>query len=166
MAINITDLKKQIKDNALKSVYLFYGDERYLIDTYLAKMTEVIPDGGFPDFNRLIVEDSKTALADISDFADTYPMMSEKKILIMHDSGIFKSPSEDTKTFWTKLLSDVPEYLVIIFTETEVDKRSTIYKAIDKAGDVVEFAMLSQTDAVTWVERRVMDSGKKIKKDT
>lgn len=166
MAIKITDLKKQIRDNAIKPVYLFYGEERYLIDTYLNKITESVPDGGFPDFNKMIVEDAKTSLADISDFTDTYPMMSEKKILILRDSGIFKSPSEDSKSFWTKLLSDVPEYLVIIFVEREIDKRSVIYKAIDKAGDTVEFAMLSQTDAVTWTERRVIDAGKKIKKDT
>jgi DNA polymerase-3 subunit delta len=161
----IAELKKQIKDDDIKQVYLFWGDERYLAELYLQKILDAVPDGGLPEFNRFVVEDAKTPVADIMDYLETYPMMSDKKILIIRDSGIFKSAGEELKNFWTKQLADIPEYAVIIFLEREIDKRSVIYKAVEKAGFVLEFAYLSPVDAVTWVERQVLKAKKKIKKD-
>lgn len=164
-ANSIILLKKQLKNAELKPVYLFCGEERYLMEFYLGKIFEAVPDGGFPDFNRLIIEDAKTPLTEIADFIDTYPMMSEKKVLAIKDSGIFKSANDDIKKFWTEQLSDIPEHLEIVFVETEIDKRSVIYKAVKKYGEIIEFPLLSGADAVTWAERRFAAAKKKIRRE-
>lgn len=161
----LTELKKQLKDNNLKPVYLFWGEERYLTDNYADKLSDIIPDGGVPEFNRLVIEDAKTPLADILDFLETYPMMSEKKMLIMRDVGLFKSPGEEAKSFWVKQLENMPDYAVVLFIENEIDKRSVLYKTVDKIGLTVEFSYLSATDLTTWVERQFLQVKKKIKKE-
>ena len=47
----LPELKKQIKENKLKGIYLLYGEEVYLKKVYLKQMTEMIDYGGFEDFN-------------------------------------------------------------------------------------------------------------------
>ena len=165
MANSIAELKKQLKNGDIKDAYLFYGEEKYLINLYIERILDIVPDGGFEDFNRLVVEDAKTPPAEISDFIDTYPMMAEKKVLIMRDTGVLKSANDAVKDFWTTQLADIPDYMVIIFAESEIDKRSVIYKALSKAGYVLEFAPLSVTDTVTWIERQFLDAKIKIKKE-
>lgn len=165
-AITVPELKKQIGANDIKQVYIFCGEEKYLAEFYLEKLLKIIPDGGLAEFNRMVVEDAKTPTEDIVDYAETYPMMSEKKTLIMRDTGVFKSASEEMKKLWLKIFSDFPEYLHVIFVETEIDKRSAIYKSAAAKGCVVEFAKLSPVDAVTWIERRFLKEKKKIKKET
>lgn len=164
MAVSLSDLKKQIKNNEIGNLYLFFGDERYLIDFYSGKISEAIPDGGVPEFNYLVVEETKTSLADIMDFIESYPMMCDKKLLIMRDSGIFKSSSEEVRSFWKNIFSDIPDYITIIFAETEVDKRSVLYKEVSKRGAAIEFSKLSESDAVLWAERAVRAAKKKITK--
>ncbi len=163
--ITAAELKKSISANNLKQAYLFCGDETYLVDLYAKRLADAIPDGGMPDFNKMIADDAKIPVSEISDFAETYPMMSEKKLLMIRDTGILKSANEEIKSFWTELLSDIPEYLTIVFAEKEVDKRSVIYKAINKVGAVAEFSRLSAADTVTWIERQALAAKKKITKD-
>jgi len=161
----VSELKKQLADNDIKQVYLFWGEERFLMDTYLERIAGKVPDGGLPEFNRLTVTEAKNSIGEIMDFLETYPMMSEKKLLIMRDTGIFKNASEEVKEFWTKQLENIPEFAVIVFAESEIDKRGVIYKAVEKAGFVLEFAYLSPVDTVTWAERQILNAKKKIKKD-
>lgn len=163
--ITAAELKKSISANNLKRVYLFCGEETYLIELYLKRLTDAIPDGGLPDFNTMVVEDAKTSVAEISDFVETYPMMSDKKKLVVRNTGIMKTAAEEVKKFWCELLADIPEYLTVIFAEKDVDKRSSVYKAVNKTGDVAEFKYLSVTDTVTWIERQVLSAKKKITKD-
>lgn len=163
--LTAAELKKQIKGNDIKPVYIFFGEERYLAEFYLEKLLEIIPDGGLTEFNRLTIDDAKTPPEEILDFAETYPMMSDKKILIMRDTGVFKSATEELKKLWGKIFSDLPDYLHIIFIENELDKRSSVYKSALSVGCAVEFSRLSTVDAVTWAERRFLQAKKKIKKE-
>lgn len=163
--ISIQELKKNIASGDLKSVYLLYGEESYLVNLYLKKLCDAVPDGGMADFNRLVISDKATSVSEISDYIETYPMMSDKKMLVIKDTGFIKSANEEMKEYWVELLKNVPDYIIIIFAEKEIDKRSVIYKAIEKAGFAAEFAKLSATDSVTWAERQVLSAKKKISKD-
>ena len=49
----LPELRRQIKENTLKPLYLFYGEEEYLKELYTNRIIEKIPDGGFPDFNHM-----------------------------------------------------------------------------------------------------------------
>ena len=45
----------------------------------------------------------------------------------------------------------LPDYLVLIFVEEEVDKRNRMYKAVQKQGRAVEFARQDEKTLMTWV---------------
>ena len=171
----LTELKRQIKDGDIKPLYLFYGEEDYLKELYIDKIRDLVPDGGFPEFNHIYLVGS-LPFSEYDDAWEAFPMMTDRKLIVIKDSGIMKSgragkdeeshSTEENKSFWQEKLKHISDDTVVIFSETSVDKRSVIYKSIAKQGTVVEFAHMSDADLVTWVIKQCLDRRRKISKDT
>lgn len=161
----ITELKKQIKENKLSGLYLLYGQEVYIKENYIKKMTDSIDDCGFPDFNRIVIDGKSMTLSEVDDAIESFPMMSEKKLIIIKDSGIFQKATEEQKEYWVKRLENLPDYVILIFDEEGADKRGILYKRAAKTGLAAEFNYMSVSDLVTWVSREVMNANLKISKD-
>ncbi|MCX7715683.1 MAG: DNA polymerase III subunit delta [Clostridia bacterium] len=161
----VSVLKKQIKEKSLFNVYLFWGDEIFIKDFYINQIKPFASDGVFPEFNEIKITKESHTLEDIDAAFESYPMMSSKKFIWIKDSGIFKAPKEDVKSFWLKRLENVPDYVFLLFDEKEVDKRSALYKAVSKCGMAVEFEYLNEADLLAWVQRECTKSGKKISKE-
>ncbi len=158
-------LKKDLKENNLNRLYLFFGDEVYLKELYTKKILATIPDDGFEEFNKIIIDGKESDMFAVGEALESFPMMSDKKIVLIENSGIFKSPNQETKDFYSKVFGNLAEDTVLIFSETEVDKRSSLFKSAQKNGCVIEFELLSEADLIAFVQREVMASGKKIQKD-
>lgn len=158
------ELKRQIKDNTLKPLYLLFGEETYLRDLYCGRIASKIPDAGFEEFNNIKLEGSDLPLSEYGSAIDSFPMMTDKKLILIKDSGIFSAPKEDIKKFWIEKFARLSDDTVIVFSEKDVDKRSATYKAAAKAGMAVEFEYLSEADLVTWVSKQCLDAKVKIDK--
>ncbi len=170
---DIPILKEQIKENRLKNLYLFYGEEEYLKEHYINKITELIPDAGLPEINRIVINGQ----ADYSDYDDAWegmPMMTDRRLLVIRDSNIFtikKSkditpPTEEQRKFWTEKFKRISDDTVIIFCEKNVDARGALYKSAAKLGFAVEFKYLSVADLKSWVIKKTLKAGKKIDDNT
>ena len=162
---NFMVLKRQIREKSIGNLYLFYGEEVYLKEVYLERIGQFVPNDGFEDFNRIILDGKELTPDKINDALESFPMMRDKKLVLIKDSGIFKSAPEDIKTFWTARLKNIPDYVLLIFDEKEVDKRSVLYKAVNKAGFAVEFEYVKDYELVAWVEREAGKAKKKITKE-
>ena len=162
---HMTQLKQQLSENKLEKLYLFFGDESFLIDFYIKKITQLVPHMDFPEFNHILVN-SEMPLAEVSEAMEAFPMMTDKKLVIINDSGAFKSKaSAELKEFYTRKIEQIPDDTVVIFRESDVDKRSGVYKTAQKYGFVGEFSHLDDTDLTTWVMREAKNLGRKIGKD-
>lgn len=164
----LSELKRQIKDNTLKNLYVFYGEEDYLKEMYINKIKELIPDNGFEEFNHIAM-DGDSSLSEFDDIWESFPMMSDRRIIVIKNSNIFrpapKGPNEETKKFWAEKLTRISNDTVVIFNESAVDKRSVLYKAAAKAGMALEFSYPDENDLVTFVLGRALKSKKKLSKD-
>ena len=49
--INVTKFKQQLKQGALKNLYFFCGEEKYLVDMYVKKVTDMTLGDGLREFN-------------------------------------------------------------------------------------------------------------------
>ena len=169
---DLLKLKKQLKDGILAPLYVFYGEETFMRDMYVGRVSEQVPDGGFPEFNHIVLNGADIPFSDYDDAWESFPMMAEKKLIHIKDSGIFSpkrttgGPStEEKKEFWSEKFKRISDDTVVIFDESSVDKRSALYKAAAKAGTVVEFTYLSDADTVTWVIKQCLDAKKRISKE-
>lgn len=169
---DLLQLKKQIKDNNLSPLYILYGEEDFLRDIYVKRIIDAVPDGGFPDFNHIRLSGADIPFSEYDDAWESFPMMTDKKLIHIKDSGIFSSKrgaggasTEEKKEFWSEKLSRICDDAVVIFDESSVDKRSALFKAAVKAGTAVEFSYLSDADLVSWVIKQCLNAKKRISKE-
>lgn len=162
---DLPKLKQQIKDKALKPLYLFYGTENYLKQTYIDAIHEAIPHNGFEEFNHITFNGADVPLSEYDDAWESFPMMTDKKLIYIKDSKIFKSSTEEKREFWKEKLSRCADDMVVIFNENSVDKRSILYKTLAKNGMAIEFETPDENDLVTYVVGQCLKAKKKIKKE-
>ncbi len=158
-------LKNQLKNNDFSNIYLFCGEEEYLRDYYSLKISEAIcPDEDNKVFNYLKINGVKPDPDIVDEFISNYPFMCDKKILIVKNSGLLKKANEADKKYWKDVFENVDEYAVVIFSESEVDKRGVLYKELVKKADVYEFKYQKVADLTNWVAKVLTSEGKKMLK--
>lgn len=158
-------IKEQIKEKSISGAYLMYGEEDFLKDYYCKQITDMCLMDGIREFNYMKVNNDKIDLNVITDFVISLPMMSDKKVLVLKNTGIFSKANDAVKKFWTEIFDDMPEYMVIVFVENTVDKRSSLYKAISKNHTVEEFPLSSENELINWFARYIAKDNKSMTKE-
>lgn len=161
-APGLVNLKKQLSDGTFANLYVFFGEEDFLKSYYFNTLKNKIVDEAFEDFNYTVFEDAKPDTDQISDALETPPMMAEKKMVVLKYSGIFSKATESMKEYWMKAFDRLNECTVLVFYEESVDKRSALYKAADKAGEMVECAKMEGIELYNWIGRGCRAAGKTI----
>ena len=149
MSTNISDLDKSIKDGKLNSIYVFYGEETYLIEEYVKKIKKAF--GELSNGINYITHDEKTIESIISDI-ETPSFGYPKKLIIIRNSGIFKKDyngtiKEKLKDYIKQNIEIINESVVIIFIEETVHKFD-MYKTVEPVGIVIEFQELKPIQLV------------------
>ena len=151
----IEDIKKQ----EFKQVYLLYGEEVYLKLQYRDKLRQAL-NVESDTMNYAYYSGKGISEGEIIDLAETMPFFAEHRVIVLEDTGFFKNAVDKLADY----MKNLPEYLVLIFVETEVDKRNKMFKAVQKAGRVVEFSTQKEDTLLTWIARMLGSVNKRITK--
>ncbi|MDP4118127.1 MAG: DNA polymerase III subunit delta [Bacillota bacterium] len=147
-----TLLKEKLKSDNICGIYLFTGEETFNKDFYIDKFRNRFADNPMAEFNLFSFDGRDTPLNTILTAIESYPVMSDYKLIIIKDSGIFKSVPDNEKAIWMEIFKNPPDYAVIIFDESETDGRSGLLKKIKENGIYVEFNYLSRHEMASWIE--------------
>lgn len=158
-------IKEQIKEKSISGAYLLYGEEDFLKDYYCERMIDICTMDGIKEFNYMKINSDKIDNNIVTDFIVSLPMMSDKKVLLLKNTGIFSKANDATKKFWTEVFDDLPEYMVLIFLESTVDKRSSLYKAISKRHTAEEFPLSNENELISWFARYIAKDNKTMTKE-
>ena len=154
-----------VSNGTLDRLYIFHGEEHYLMERYLEKIRkQLIPDG-LEEFNHRRFEGRGLTAAAIGDAIDMFPVFSDRTLIEIHDYDIFKAPESERKQL-ISYFSDMPEYVCLIFIydtiEFKPDKRLKDSKDILKNAHEVEFALQDGEKITRWVYKHVKEGGKAI----
>lgn len=153
----LKQLKQELKNSSLGSLYVLHGEEAYLRDYYLDKIKEQILTPGLEEFNLHLIQGKDATPLAISEAVDCLPMMSGRTMILVADYDLFGA-AEDQREALTAILSDLPEYACVVFVydllEYKADARTKLAKTIKDKGLVVPFPHQSQGDLVDWIHRR------------
>lgn len=151
--IGEAELKQQIKNNELSSVYMLYGEEGYLKEHYTSQLKKAVVDPAFADFNYHEYDGKAVPLSEILHDAEMMPMMAQYTFILAHDYPLDKS-KDDVDTL-KEFFKDIPETCVIVFwfDNIEVDTKkssrwNTIINAFAKAGSAVDLQKRTENDLV------------------
>lgn len=152
-------LKKQLKTEDLNHVYVFTGEETYLKDSYLKQFVRVFEKQGMEEFNIIKLDKDSFSAETLAEAVESYPVMAERKLVIVSGTGIFEKASEEVKQTVQNLLADVPPYLTLVFDERKCDGKLAAVKQLKKEAVYVEFAYLQVADLCKWIEGECKRNG-------
>lgn len=153
-------LNQDIKNHTFRPVYCLYGEEAYLKRSFKIRLREAILNGDTMNYHYFEGKDADVRA--IIDAADTLPFFAEYRLIIVEDSGLFK---KDAGTL-PQYLSAMPETTILIFVESQVDKRSKMYKAVSSLGYAVELKRQEPAYIEKWILSLLKKEGKQITRST
>ncbi|MDY2929060.1 MAG: DNA polymerase III subunit delta [Clostridiaceae bacterium] len=160
----VRQLKQDLAQGTPARLYVFYGEEGYLKRHYLSQLRQMCA-GAFETFNIVLLDGEQVSVQTLSDAVDSLPMGSERKLVIVRDYKLLQ-PSGDMKEYLPELLSNLPDYVCLVFyfdsMEFKADKRLNLWKILEKNGQVVEFSRSSSASLIPWIRRHFDELGKSI----
>lgn len=149
-------LNQDIKTGQLNQIYLLFGEEAYLRKQYRDRLKEAII--GDDTMNYHYYEGKNISVGEIIDQAETMPFFADKRLIILENSGLFKGGGEELAEY----LKTPAQTAYFLFVDTEVDKRSKLYKAVASKGCAVEFGIQDEMTLKRWILGMVKKENKKI----
>ena len=162
-------LKQQLKAKSADRLYIFHGEETFLLKHYLGQMRKLLLDELTESFNSHRFNNENFSLQQFGDAVEGMPMMAEHTFVQVDEVDLFKMPEPDRNKM-VEFLSDIPEWCTVVFTYETVawkpDKRlKKLWSVIEEQASVVEFAKQDQRDLVAWVTRHFAAHKKRISTD-
>jgi DNA polymerase-3 subunit delta len=157
-----------IKNGNIRNIYLLMGVEPYLMYQYRDKLADAIV-GSDDDINRKKFTGEIKDMDTVIEYADTVPFFAKNKVLILEDTGVFKSSNDAL----ADLLKELPDSTYIIFVEcfkgdkseerkyerALVDKRGRLYKTVHELGRIIEFKRTTEDLLTKWLLKKFSDEG-------
>ena len=153
-------LNQDIKTGEFKQIYLLYGEEAFLKNSYKNRLKEAIIGDDTMNFARF--EGKGLDVDELIRLADTMPFFAERRLILVEDSGFLKSASDALVQY----LPSMPDTTILLFVETEVDKRNRLYKKVKDMGYAAELNRQDSAQLARWAGGILTREQKKITKHT
>ena len=145
--VTIENLEKELNSNSLKSLYLLYGEELFLLENILKKIKNIFGEC-IKGINYINIDD--TNISELISDIETPAFGYEKKLLIVRNSGILKKEGKRKNTELSNLREKISSYIkenidiindsvVLVIIEEDIDNKQELYKIFDKFGVVCNF---------------------------
>lgn len=157
----MSQISDDIKNKSYKDIYLLYGDEAYLRESYRRALVNALTVPSDTLNYARFSGDAVTAQEVVS-LAATLPFMAEKRVVVVKDSGFFKNSCDELSEYLKAPSHDT----VLIFDESAVDRRNKNYKEAAAAGGAIEAKPPTEAELKRWIAAFLAKSGKKIREST
>ena len=154
-------INEDIKTGNFKQIYLLYGEERYLKNQYTTRLRKALCQEG-DEMNTHFYQGKDFSVGEVIDLAETLPFLAERRVMFFKDTGLFKAGGEKLAEY----LANPNNTTFFVFTESEVDKRSKLYKAVQSKGYAAEFTVQDENSLKRWIAGILGREGKKISENT
>lgn len=154
-------INEDIKSGQFRQTYLLYGEEAYLRRQYKDRLKSALTQGE-DTMNTHYFEGKDINVGGLIDLAETMPFLAERRVIIVENSGLFKSGGEKLAEY----LNEPAATAFFVFSENETDKRSRLYKTIQNQGCAVEFARQDDNTLKRWIAGILKKENKQISENT
>ncbi|SMB90832.1 DNA polymerase III, delta subunit [Desulfonispora thiosulfatigenes DSM 11270] len=145
-----------LKREVISPLYIFEGTEKLLMNQMITKVKEKFLPEEVEAFNFDYVEGDKVSLKQIVDLANTMPIMSDKRIVVIENPPFIMTVKNKEEKGEEKFLL---EYLknpnlstcLILKVIGKVDKRKKIYKEMQSIGQIIDFQGLNREKMEQWI---------------
>ena len=174
--LTVAAVRKQIESGETDPIYLLTGEDDIEKSALAGHFAELV-DEGLRAFNVERIHAGEWTTGDkltdgvssLVDAARTLPMMAPRRVVIVQQAEALLTPKRESEAA-TKALAQLESLLnapeketTLVFVAASVDRRSRMFKLLQKVGTVVECGVIAdQADAERWIRNRVAANGVEI----
>jgi len=147
-SINIDQLLTDLKNQIYYPVYLLHGEESYFIDVVSDYIEHHVLSDQEKEFNQTIVYGKDSNVPTLMGYAKRFPMMANYQVLIIKEAQDLDKIEDFLPYMENPQTSTI---LVLCYKYGKLDKRKSLYKAIEKIGVAYESARLYDNKIPDWI---------------
>lgn len=162
-------------------VYLFYGDEEYLMEEALARLAALVAPGD-EAWNRESLDAEEHEIAEVLLTANSGGFFGGKKLVVVRNipwfrpkrkKGTNEEAGEEAEAAEPTRLDELlaylddpnPDTVLVLMVKGKLNKNSRVIKAARKSGNVTEFASLRPEERELWLRNYFRAAGCRVAAD-
>ncbi len=150
---------EQLKNNQALPVYFLIGKEKFFQDRFIhAAIETIFPEPGSRDLNLHILYGSENTLSELLSACLSYPMLSDRKLVIVRDFDKMKLPDPDALQKYV----DKPQTSTTLVLVSAEKGRQKIYDYISKHTQTVDCAPIPEYKVADWLTAHCRQYGRSI----
>ncbi len=163
---------KEMTRGQLKSVYVCYGSETYLIEEFSRQLIAQVAEPGTEELAVSKYDCLETPLVHVLEDAETLPFMTARKLVIAANARFLTGSKDKSKVEHDldrlhQYLESSADTTVLLLTvyEDKLDERKKIVKKLKKLNSLVPCSSLTPGELAVWIERRMEKLGTRMEED-
>lgn len=163
--MNWSEFYQTVDAGDIAPVYLFTGPEEYVKLEALQKLRDRLLPPGLETLNDAVMEG--VTAQQITDAAETMPMMCERRIVTVRDwgpllSGKSENEEQQVARMQAWLQNPAPGCVLVFYMRQSADGKKKMTATLRKQAVAVDFEYLSDAELGKWCAKKARAQGKKI----
>ncbi len=168
--VTVLEFIAQIGKDEPAPVYLFCPGKRgrareatfepLLAERAVEKLVATYVDPSLKDLSYRAFYAEESPPKEIVEEAQTCPFLAERRVVLVRNAAVYQKESAARPLF--DYLESPNDTTLLMLVAAQIDKRSKLYKACDKAGQVIECPQLTARGVEQWIKDEAGSRGKKI----
>lgn len=157
----------------LSPVYLFYGEEKLLMEDAVQKITALVAPGDAA-WNKELFHGDEVRPQQVVESAECSAFFAERKLIVVRNVSWFQparkkaqaedgaepEPKQDVEILLQYVADPNPSTVLVLLAEGNISAASRIAKAVTKSGRVVEFVTQKGSARDLWLKNYFHAAGK------
>lgn len=150
--LTYSELRNKLEKGLIKALYLFQGEEEFLMEEAIDLLKEKVL--GFPvsNFNFEKFYAKETKAAEIISSAETIPFLSSRRLLLVRDADLFPAAELDALAGYA--IKPSPATCLILVARKIESKGKSLLEALKANGEIVQFWKLFENEVSKWIQQR------------
>ena len=160
--MDLQSYKSSLKSGKVGGVFIFAGEEEYLVRYYLAELRKTVaPDDAFAVFNNPTFDGESVDFSAIAEAIKSPPMMADTKLIEWRHADFSSMKEADLESLEeiTELCREF-DYATVAFTACDEGldfgtpkKPSAFIKRFDKSLNILRFERSTENQLYSWLKR-------------
>lgn len=152
-----TALNNTSTNSVLNNIIFIYGEDSYSSLKHLQAIKNKYISLSAGDLNLSEISGESVTIDELSRQVKALPFLAKKRLVIVRNS--LSSKNKLLLENIEPVLKDVPESTILIFYDTQVDKRIVAFKILNKLATVKSFPLFDPIHLKNWIKKEVANLG-------
>lgn len=153
--LTYSELRNKLEEGDIRPLYLFQGEEEFLMEEALDLLKEKVLGSRASDFNFEKFYGKETRATDILSSAETTPFLSPRRLLLVKEADLL--PSADLDALADYATQPNPATCLVLTAKKIDTKRKSFWEAWKTHGEIVQFWKLFENEVPKWIQQRAKE---------